>query len=147
MPSYCLRLITFWQYYHLINNQTELLNVSTIGAINWNTQNTNGSQHWEKPSYDASGNITGMQRASAAAFTQIDNLAYNYDQGLPTRQAGGASGNKINIKLLHVKDNGIATQGAPDQGNYNPANPNYGYDAKGRMIQDQVDDIGTKGIL
>ncbi|MES2557359.1 MAG: RHS repeat-associated core domain-containing protein [Bacteroidota bacterium] len=108
-----------------------------------NTWGTGGSMIYINTfTYDANGNITGQNRTDETT-TSIDELSYRYKED--------ALGKRLQNRLYHVNDV-VGDPGFSDDiddqyngiGFFDPVtltNANYEYDAEGRLIHDEQEDI------
>ncbi len=124
------------QLNRLLDNVTVLKQTSelTDNTI-WNNVAKDKSPLHEALSYDANGNIRNLNRfkeASPRNKPDVHELNYEYDKSVTL----GTEKKKANNLLRQAT-------GLPGQAKYDGNQPNYDYDAKGRMVQDLGADLGN----
>ena len=121
------------QLNRVLDNVTVLKQRSELTSNTiWNNIARDKSPLRELLSYDASGNIKSLGRFKEAMpknSPDVHGIGYEYDRSLPNDK-------KANNKLRQAT-------GLPGQNQYVGSKPNYGYDAKGRMVQDVGEDLGS----
>lgn len=122
----------------LTSSYTELANGTTFGGFS----GANAGAFDIAMTYDPNGNIKTNNRLLADGVSKLDMLTYKY---ATTTNARGKTFVENN-KLQHINDQAlkdISTIDIDDQGAYNSSNPNYRYDAKGRLVSSPADGAQT----
>jgi len=138
-----LNRISIHRVYQNINsNQTQWLNQGYDGK----------GVYYEDFSYDASGNITALNRHGHNPLaSSMDSFVYRYDQRSQSAPIGGGISWQamVSNKLYHVNDNATGSYSGDidDQGAFNSTPTlvngvnNYGYDGLGNLIRDDAEQI------
>ena len=143
LPDLMAQAFSYDQLNRLLESKTEfskrLLSASTNSGqvFGWGNMEAGKGSYSEKLSYDPNGNIKTLQRTGPTTVA-IDDLSYQYDASVADPNASG-SFRKADNKLLHLVETATPSSGddiVVSQNSYSSSNPNYRYDAKGRLIQD-----------